>query len=87
MAAKKFPEHALDAVALDRFSQAPGNHQPQPGMAFGHGSQDHAEMARVKPLALGLRPQKFVAMASRTALVKRAVPLGLGSGQGRSTGG
>ena len=56
VAAKKLPEHALHAVALDRFSQAPGNYQPQPGMAFGHGSQDHAEMPRVKPLALGLRP-------------------------------
>jgi hypothetical protein len=34
VAAKKLPEQALDPVALDRFSQAPGNHQPQPGMAF-----------------------------------------------------
>jgi len=34
-------------------------------------------MARVEPLTLGLRPQKFLAMRSRAALVKRAVPLGL----------
>ena len=47
-----------DAIALDRFSHSPGSHQPQAGMAFGHGRQGHAEMARVEPLTLGLRPQK-----------------------------
>ncbi len=78
VAAKKFPEQALDAIALHRFSQAPGHHQPQPGMAFGHGSQDHAEMARVEPLALGLRPQKVLAMAEPLRLGETGGPSGVG---------
>lgn len=56
VAAKKFPEQALDAIALYRFPQAPGYHQSQPGTGGGHGSQDQTEMAGMEPLALGLRP-------------------------------
>ena len=78
VAAKKLPEQALDAIALYRFSQAPGNHQPQPGMAFGHGSQGHAEMAGVEPLTLGLRPQKFLAMAEPRRLGETGGPFGVG---------
>jgi len=78
VAAKKLPEQALDAVALDRFSQAPANHQPQPGVAFGHGSQGHAKMARVEPLALGLRPQEILAMAEPRRLGETSGPFGIG---------
>jgi hypothetical protein len=78
VAPKKLPEQALDAVALDRFSQAPGNHQPQPGVAFGHGSQNHAKMARVEPLSLGLRPQKILAMAEPRRLGETGGPLRIG---------
>ena len=78
VAAKKLPEHTLDAVALDRFSQAPGGHQPQPGMAFGHRRQDHAEMARVEPLALGLRPQEVLAMAEPHRLGETGGPFKVG---------
>ena len=76
--AKKLPEQAPDAIALDRFSHSPGSHQPQPGMAFGHGSQGHAEMARVEPLTLGLRPQKFLAMAEPRRLGETGGPFGIG---------
>lgn len=76
--AKKFPEHALDAIALNCFSQAPGSHQPQPGLAFGHGRQGYAEMARVEPLTLGLRPQKFLAMAEPRRLAETGGPFGVG---------
>ena len=75
MAAKKFPEHAFDAMSLDRFPQAPGYHQPQPGTGGGHGSQNQAEMARMEPLALGLGPKEVLAMAE---------PLGLGKTGGPS---
>jgi hypothetical protein len=68
VAAKKFPEQAFHAVALHRFAQAPGYHQSQPGMAFGHGSQNQAEMARMKPPALGLGPQEVSAMAEPLCL-------------------
>ena len=78
VAAKKLPEQALDAIAPDRFSQAPGSHQPQPGLAFGHGRQGHAEMAGVEPLTLGLRPQKFLAMAEPRRLRKTGGPFGVG---------
>jgi len=78
VAAKKLPEQALDAIALDRFSHAPGSHQPQPGMACGHGRQSHAEMARVEPLTLGLRPQKFLAMAEPRRLGETGGPFGVG---------
>ena len=75
---KKLPKQALDAIAPDRFSQAPGSHQPQPGLAFGHGRQGHAEMARVEPLTLGLRPQKFLAMAEPRRLAETGGPFGVG---------
>jgi hypothetical protein len=78
VAAKKLPEQALDAIALDRFSQAPGSHQPQPGLGFGHGSQGHAKMARVEPLTLGLRPQKFLAMAEPRRLGETGGSFGVG---------
>jgi len=78
VAAKKLPEQTLDAIALDRFSHAPGSHQTQPGMAFGHGRQGHAEMARVEPLTLGLRPQKFLAMAEPRRLGETGGPFGIG---------
>ncbi len=78
VAAKKLPKQALDAVALDRFAQTPSNHQPQPGVAFGHGSQGQAKMARVEPLALGLRPQKFLAMAEPRRLSETGGPFGIG---------
>jgi hypothetical protein len=47
-------------------------------MAFGHGSQGHAEMARVEPLTLGLRPQKFLAMAEPRRLAETGGPFGVG---------
>ena len=78
VAAKELPEQALDAIALDRFSQAPGDHQPQPGMAFGQGSQGHAKMARVEPLALGLRPEKVLAMAEPRRFGETGGPFGIG---------
>jgi hypothetical protein len=78
VAAKKLPEQTPDAIALDRFSHSPGSHQPQPGMAFGHGSQGHAEMAGVEPLTLGLRPQKFLAMAEPRRLAETGGPFGVG---------
>ena len=78
VATKKLPEQAPDAIALDRFSHAPGSHQPQPGMAFGHRRQGHAEMARMEPLTLGLRPQKFLAMAEPRRLAETGGPFGVG---------
>jgi len=78
VAAKKFPEQTLDAIALNCFPQAPGSHQPQPGMAFDHRRQGHAEMARVEPLTLGLRPQKFLAMAEPRRLRETGGPFGIG---------
>jgi hypothetical protein len=78
VAAKELSEQALDAIALDRFSQASGDHQPQPGMAFGHGSQGHAKMARVEPLALGLRPEKVLALAEPRRFGETGGPFGIG---------
>jgi hypothetical protein len=78
VAAKKLPEQALDTIAPDRFSHSPGSHQPQPGLVFGHGRQGHAEMARVEPLTLGLRPQKFLAMAEPRRLGETGGPFGIG---------
>ena len=77
VAAKELPEQALDAIALDRFPQASGDHQPQPGMACGHGSQGHAKMARVEPLALGLRPEKVLAMAEPHRFGETGGPFGI----------
>ena len=62
VAAKKLPEQALDAVALDRFSRRRLTTSPSRG-GLGHRSQGHAKMARMEPLALGLRPQEILAMA------------------------
>ena len=78
VAAKKLPEQALDAIALDRFSHSPGGHQPQPGMAFGHGCQGHAKMASVEPLALGLRPEKVLALAEPRRFGETGGPFGVG---------
>lgn len=78
VAAKKFPEQALDAIALHRLPQAPAHHQSQPGAAGGRGSQDHAEMARVEPFALGLGPQEVSAMAEPFCLGETGGPSKIG---------
>jgi hypothetical protein len=78
VAAKKFPEQAFDAIARYRFPQAPGNHQSQSGTGADHGSQDQAEMAGMEPFALGLGPQKVLAMAEPLRLSKTGGPSGVG---------
>jgi hypothetical protein len=63
VAAKKFPEQALDAIPLHRFSQALGHDQTQPGTGRDRWRQGHAEMARIQPFTLGLGPKEVSATA------------------------
>jgi hypothetical protein len=78
VAAKKFPEQAFDAIALHRLPQAPAHRQSQPGAACGRGRQDQSEMARVEPLALGLRPQELSALAEPICLGETGGPFKVG---------
>lgn len=76
--AKEFPQEAFHSIPLHRFPEAPGDHQPQTGMACAHGGQDHAEMGRVQPLALGLGPKEILTMAEPRGLGKTGGPFGVG---------
>jgi hypothetical protein len=78
VAAKKFPEQAFHPVALHRFPQALGHHQPQPRPVRCRGSQGHSEMARIKPLAQGLGPKEVTAAAETLCLGKPGGPSGIG---------
>lgn len=84
MAAKEFPEQALHPIASGRFAQAPGHHQSQPGNRGGRRCHNDPEMAPIKPLALGLRPEKIGALAEPVRFGITGGPLG---GWGQDGGG
>ncbi len=85
--AEKFPEQALDAVALNRFAQALGDHHSQAGMIGRAGGQAKAEVGRVESSAPGLGREKFPPPAEAVRLGEAGRALaGRGAAGRRLTG-
>lgn len=83
MSAKKFSQQPFDPIAADGLSQTFGDHQAQAGVSLVIGSQGDAEMACVKPAALGLRPEEITAAAEPLRLGKAGIPSDGGRRGGR----
>ena len=83
MAAEKFSQQPFDPIAPDGLSQSFGDHQAQAGMSLVIGSQGDAEMARVEPAALGLRPEEITAAAEPLRLGKAGISSDGGRRDGR----